>query len=111
MTPIQVLLGLILLATLVLYFRRLRSRLWDRLIFFAILAAGVVMIAKPDWANAIAHYLGVGRGADLLTYLGISSLGFLWLGLYSRQRQLDERLTELSRQLAILEAEKPDKDE
>jgi hypothetical protein len=93
----------------VFYFQRLRSRLLDRLVFFAIAALAIVMVAQPEWSNAIAHWLGVGRGADLVTYLGISGLAFLWLGLYTRQRELDVRLTELARRFSILEANKPAK--
>ncbi|MEX1071977.1 MAG: DUF2304 domain-containing protein [Anaerolineales bacterium] len=105
MTPIQLLLIFFSLLMAVFYFRRLRSRLLDRLVFFALVAIAVVMVARPDWASALANWLGVGRGADLVTYLGISGLVFLWLGLYTRQRELDVRLTELARRLTILQAE------
>jgi hypothetical protein len=109
MSTIQLLLIVVALLVLVLYFRRLRTRLVDRLVFIAILASGVALVARPDWATAVAQRLGVGRGTDLVTYLGLSGLGFLWLQLYTRQRQQDERLTELARKLAILEAEEPEK--
>jgi hypothetical protein len=109
MTPIQIVLILAVLAIAVLYFNRLRTRLWDRVIFFVVALLGVVMVARPDWANAVAHYFGVGRGADLLVYLGFSGLVFLWLGMYSRQREMDVRLTELARRLAIIQAENPTK--
>lgn len=109
MTPIQLMLILAAVLVLVLYFRRLRTRLVDRLVFIAIVASGVLLVAKPDWATAIAQTLGVGRGADLVAYLGLSGLGFLWLQLYTRQRELDEKLTDLARKLAILDAEPPEK--
>jgi hypothetical protein len=107
MTPIQLLLILLALLVLLLYFRRLRTRLVDRLVFIAIVSSGVTLIARPDWATVLAQRLGVGRGADLVAYLGLSGLGFLWLQLYTRQKALDERLTELARKMAILEAEEP----
>lgn len=105
MTPIQILLVLLSVAIVLFYFNRLRTRLWDRVLFTLLAVAAVVMVIQPEWANAVAHFLGVGRGADLVAYLGISGLAFLWLGLYSRQRELDVRLTELARRLAMLEAE------
>ena len=107
MTPIQIILILALGLAALIYMRNLRPRLVGRVAFFLVLAAGLVMVARPDWANAVAHFFGVGRGADLVTYLGLSGLALLWLATYSRQRELEEKLTELSRQLAILEAEKP----
>src|SRR3989304_4103992 len=91
------------------YFQRLRSRLLDRFVFFLLGVVAVVMVARPDWANAVAHFLGVGRGADLVTYLGISGLAFFLLGLYTRQRELHVRLTELARRMTILQAEAPKK--
>lgn len=107
MRPIQAILILFAILVGVLYFRRLRSRLVDRVVLFAIALVAIVMIAQPDWANAIANAVGVGRGADLVTYLGISGLGFLWLRLYIRQRELEAQLTDLARQLAIKKAEPP----
>lgn len=106
MTPIQILLVIASITILLFYFNRLRTRLWDRVLFTLLAVVAVVMVIQPEWANAVAHFLGVGRGADLVVYLGISGLAFLWLGLYSRQRELDVRLTELARRLAMLEAEK-----
>ncbi len=109
MTPIQLLLILISIVIAVFYFQRLRSRLLDRTVFFLLIIVALFMVLRPDWANDVANYLGVGRGADLVTYLGISGLAFLWLGLYTRQRDLDVRLTELARRLAILGAGPPKK--
>lgn len=108
-TPIQVLLIVFLIAIVFFYFNRLRTRLLDRLIFFVLALVGIVLIARPDWANDIAHFLGVGRGADLLVYIGFTAVAFLFLALYTRQRQMDVRLTELARRIAILEGEGPKK--
>lgn len=109
MTPIQIILVAIAVVLVAFYFRRLRTRLLDRAIFFVFGILAVVLVLQPEWANEIAHRLGVGRGADLLVYVGFSALAFLWLGLYSRQREMDERLTELARKMALLGAEKPKK--
>lgn len=110
MTAIQLLLSAFLIVGVLVYFRRLHSRLVDRVVIFLLAISGLVMVVRPEWANQIANFLGVGRGADLLTYLGLSGLAFLWLGLYTRQRRLEEKLTDLARQLAILGAEGPDED-
>lgn len=107
MTPIQFLLIFSALTGLFFYFNRLRTRLWDRVLLTGLALAAVVLVAKPDWATELAHFLGVGRGTDLVMYLGLSGLAFLWLGLYSRQREMDVRLTELVRRMAILEGQPP----
>lgn len=107
MRPIQLLLVLFAVLVVALYFRRLRSRLLDRFIFIFIATLAIVMVVQPEWATASAQFLGVGRGADLVTYLGMSSLAFLWLRLYVRQREMEAKLTDLIRQLAIKHAGSP----
>ena len=107
MTPIQLLLIVFSIVIVVFYFNRLRTRLLDRLIFFVLAVVAIALVVQPEWANELAHYLGVGRGADLLVYVGFSGLAFLWLGLYTRQREMDVRLTDLARRIALLQAEKP----
>lgn len=109
MSPIQILLLIFFAAITLLYFRRLRRRLIDRILFLAIAIIAILMIARPDWANALAQSVGVGRGADLLTYLGLSGLAILWLQLYTRQRKQKEQITDLVRRMAILEAKKSKK--
>ncbi len=109
MSPIQILLVIFFAAVTLLYFRRLRRRLFDRILFLLIAFSAVAMVARPDWANSLAQFVGVGRGADLLTYLGLSGLGFLWLQLYTRQRAQNEQITDLVRRMALLEAKKPKK--
>lgn len=108
MKPIQPLLILLLVVFGLVYVARFRSRLLNRLIVVFISGLGVLMVMLPDLSNAMAHFLGVGRGADLLTYLGLSGLAFLWLLMYSRLRTLDERMTVLARALAMNTARTPD---
>ncbi|KAA3646202.1 MAG: DUF2304 domain-containing protein [Chloroflexi bacterium] len=108
MTPIQIILlgsgGLLAL----LYFIRFRTRLLDRVLFLGLVVGGALLVIRPDWATGLANLFGVGRGADLVTYLGFVIIAYLWLMLYTRLRKLDTQLTELTRQIAILEAKKPD---
>lgn len=107
MRPIQFLLILFAVLIVVIYFNRLRNRVMDRIFFFLFAVVAIVMVLQPDWATRIADFLGVGRGADLVVYLGFSGLAFLWLGIYTRLREMDVRLTELARHIAQLRAEKP----
>lgn len=101
MILIQPLLIVLLLLGVVVYLRVFRSRLVDRIVVSAILVAALGLISFPDAANDLAHLVGVGRGADLLFYLTIPGLGFVVLLLFSRVRELDERLTKLTRDLAL----------
>jgi small membrane protein len=66
---------------------------------------GLYFVWVPSHANAIAHAIGIGRGADLIFYCwGIISLVLL-LNLHFKLRSNSEVVTELARKLAILEAE------
>jgi hypothetical protein len=84
---------------------RLRSTLFDVLLILLFIGAGIFLILFPDYANRIAHWAGVGRGADLMFYLGILFLFFLILKLYARLRRIEQNFTELVRKKSIEEGE------
>lgn len=62
-------------------------------------------IAYPEFPQRVAEYLGIGRGADAVLYLFV--LAFLWVSffLYSRQLRLQRQITQLTRHLAIRDAQ------
>jgi small membrane protein len=107
MTPIQLALLTGLLLAAILYWLRMRSKLRDRAVVFAIILFGIVLVADPDLSTRLAHAFGVGRGADLVSYLGLLGGGFCLLLLFSHQRTAQLQITSLVRELAILRAEKP----
>ena len=70
----------------------------------AVLLAGATFIVFPDRATKLAHLVGIGRGVDFLLYPTM-----IWLvreSLLSRRRRVEdaERLTEVVRTLAIVQA-------
>lgn len=70
-----------------------------------LVAAGVVAVISPDLTNQVAHVAGVGRGADLVTYLSIVSVFFVLLHYYTKFVDVQRQLTAVVRELAILRAE------
>ncbi len=108
MKPIQYILGFAFIFIIVFYFKRIRSHLLDRLILMLAMGLGILFIAWPELATVVANFVGVGRGADLITYLGLVSLFFLYLTLVTEVRNLNERLTLLIRALAIQNAQTPE---
>ncbi len=67
-------------------------------------ASAAFFIAFPDRSTALAHAVGIGRGVDFLLYPVV-----LWLvreSLVGRRQRLEEneRITELTRALAIAQA-------
>jgi small membrane protein len=72
---------------------------------FLLLAAGAVAVVEPSIPDDVAHFVGVGRGADLVMYLGIVGVMFVLLHYYSKFVELQAKLTELTRQIAIMKTE------
>ena len=98
------LLGLV--AGLVIYdFAQLRGKNRRALVLEVVVyVIGGFFIAFPGRATDLAHFVGIGRGVDFLLYPLV-----IWLvreSLLSRRRRLqeDERMAELTRAVAILEA-------
>lgn len=68
-----------------------------------VIALGLLFVFWPSSTNVIAHLMGVGRGADLFSYLAISVGSVLLFRFYLRIRALELRNVELVRQLALLQ--------
>jgi small membrane protein len=111
MTLIQVILVAALTGILVSYFRWFRNAALDKIFIALILLAGIVFVIFPEITNKIAHWLGVGRGADLLFYVAIVAFAYAILLLYSKIRSLEKQMAELVRLQALQQAEAKVKDE
>lgn len=106
MTGIKILLLIPLLGLMVLFITRLRNRTFYRLTLILISGIGTLFVLFPSLTDRLANLLGVGRGADLVTYLFII---FFFVGgiiLYSRIRKLETQQTELIRLISLLNAKK-----
>lgn len=82
-------------------------RLYSRILTLLFVGLAAAFIVHPDATNRIAHLAGVGRGADLVLYTFFPASISMFLHLYRRSRQTEERMTQLVRHLAILEARRP----
>ena len=101
------LLGVLVLATAIqIGRRRLAARFG--VAWVALWVAAAVSIADPAILVRIAHFLGIGRGADLVLYLSILFTFVAFFITYLRFRRVDEQLTKIVRHLAIRDAEHDD---
>lgn len=107
MRPIQIILVLLSVAFVFFYSSRIKTRSLGRLVLLGTAAVAIVLVLRPDWSSDLANLLGVGRGADLVNYLGLMGLGFVCLQLYSKVRELEGMLTGLIRTDAIAHARIP----
>jgi hypothetical protein len=109
MIPIQAILVALLLLIGGIYLTTLPSRLVFRLALLGLLGMGVFFIFNPDLTTRIARSVGVGRGTDLLLYLFCLASIAVFLKLYKKNRTLEEKLTEVARQVALLGAHGPER--
>jgi small membrane protein len=72
---------------------------------FALLACGGAAVVFPDLTQRVADAVGVGRGADLVTYLVEVGTLFVLLHYFTKFVELERKLTDAVRELAILRAE------
>jgi hypothetical protein len=78
-----------------------RGLRWLRILVWLTAA---LAIWRPDSVTQVAHWLGIGRGADVVLYgfvLAFLATSFYW---YSQHVLVQRQLTEIVRHLAIKEA-------
>jgi hypothetical protein len=74
-------------------------------IVFGVIAVAAIAVLFPDITASAAVVVGVGRGVDLVTYLVEIGTLFVLLHYYTKFVEVERRLTEVVRELAILRAE------
>jgi len=81
-----------------------QTKAYKRLMLLLFLALALVTIMFPDALTGLAHFLGVGRGADLLLY-GVSlTMLFQLVNNYIKDREMLVEKHKLARKIALIEA-------
>ena len=101
MRPIQFILILGLLTSLVVYRRAFRSTLRDRILVLGFLGSGLLAVLFPDYTSTVAEFLGVGRGSDLVMYLFLVAAVFFAILFHAKLSRIEHAQTEIIRFLAI----------
>jgi small membrane protein len=84
----------------------LRGQARRKIIAGVTLVAGVASVVHPGMLQAVADFVGIARGADLILY-GLALVIIYLVGSVSvRFREHEAKIVLLSRALAILEAER-----
>lgn len=84
-----------------------RRDAWFSLGVLALGTVGILLTLHPEWATAMANWVGVGRGTDFVLYGWIMGTCIYALHLHSAHRRLEAQITALTRRLALDEAEEP----
>jgi len=95
---------LLLLARFLINPRSLRIQAWKKIIGIVFVLVAIAFIVSPQQTNHLAHLFGVGRGADLLLYILTVAFIFTVSGQYLKNKQEEKRAIQLTRKIAILEA-------
>jgi hypothetical protein len=69
----------------------------------------LILVWNPQMTNHLASFLGVGRGADAVFYLSIVLLFYIVFRLYAKLENLESKLSELVKKIALKDLEKEDK--
>jgi hypothetical protein len=69
---------------------------------------GMAVSIRPEISNYLAHFVGVGRGADLLFYCFILLTMTAILNLHLRLRAQQDMITALTRAIALSNPRYPD---
>lgn len=105
MTTIQAILILFSLLAAIFSSLIFRWRLAYRLLAIFLFATASSFVISPDTTTVIAHHLGVGRGTDLLLYVSLFAGVHGFLLLYLRTRNLERKITDQIRSVAISQAQ------
>jgi hypothetical protein len=81
--------------------RGARSLALRRIGFLLAMALCIVAVLAPTTISEVANLVGVGRGTDLVLYIFVLASLFIWIGLYRRLHDMEERFVDLARQIAL----------
>jgi hypothetical protein len=104
MTLIQILLLVFFVFAALKAFARFRAgdiRLLGLVYWLAFWLAAAGIVIWPDATYIIANKLGIGRGADLVVYVGLAILFFSVFRLMASVEKQKREITELTRALAL----------
>ncbi|MCV7216238.1 DUF2304 domain-containing protein [Mycobacterium crocinum] len=106
--------GLLIAAVMALLVYLLRSRTnakakaWVKVGYVLFVVLAVYAILRPDDTTVLANFLGVRRGADLITYALIIAFVFTTMSTYLRFKELELKYARLARAVALEGARTPE---
>lgn len=106
LTAAQIVLFVLAVLALILVIRRYRQQRIGTLALFLWLTLWVgvaVVILFPDITMVVADVLGIGRGVDLVLYLGFILVFYLLFRMGVRMERMDREITQIVRALALKE--------
>lgn len=72
-----------------------------RLVIILAVLAGVVVVIAPGLLTNLAHFLGIGRGTDLLVYVLIIAFLINAVSNYKKNVEISRKITKLARAVSL----------
>jgi hypothetical protein len=94
------LIGGLLLSLLYASMQRQKTRLLSKAMSIVALT-GIYFVLFPEHTNELAHFVGIGRGADLVLYCWLVISIIVSLNLQFQILELQRIITELTREMAL----------
>jgi len=85
------------------------GKAWKKILLILMSIIMIIAVLFPETTNAVAELVGVGRGADLLLYITVLAFIVYALNNYLSQQDQRNRLFQLSRRIALLDAQNTQK--
>lgn len=104
MRPIQfLLLAFVLLALgkVIHKYKQQGMRRLELLFWMGVWVGAALIIAFPNDTHLLAHLLGIGRGADLIMYVGLLVAFYLIFRIHLTLERLEQEITEIVRAIAL----------
>lgn len=80
------------------------GKAWKKIALVLLAIGMVIAVIFPDVTNEAAHFVGVGRGADLLLYATVVAFILYALNNYLHQQDQRDALFRLARKIALVDA-------
>lgn len=111
MNWIQVLVIAAVIALLVFLLRSrgsVHARAWVKVGYVVFVVAGIYAVLRPGDTTVLAHWVGVGRGTDLMLYMLVVAFAYTTLNTYLHFRDVELRYARLARAIALEGARRPE---
>jgi hypothetical protein len=69
---------------------------------------GIYAVLRPGDTTVLAHWVGVGRGTDLMLYMLVVAFAYTTLNTYLHFRDVELRYARLARAIALEGAQRPE---
>lgn len=80
------------------------ARAWKKIALCFLAIAMIVAVLFPDTTNQLAHFVGVGRGADLLLYVLVLAFVVSALNNYLYHQREKDTVYRIARKVALMDA-------